>query len=63
MRLPIVINCTFIGVKRFFFFLNLGFAHSDVCDLLVHFLAETSDKIIKYSISFLSCMQSFVRCL
>ena len=47
MRLLIVINCTFIGIKRYiFFFLNLGFAHSNVCDLLVHFLAETFDKII-----------------
>ena len=47
MRLLIVINYTFIGIKRYiFFFLNLGFAHSDVCDLLVHFLAETSDKKI-----------------
>ena len=45
MTLLIVINCTFIGIKRFFF-LNLEFTHSDVCNLLVHFLAETSDKII-----------------
>ena len=46
MTLLIVINCTFIGIKRYIFLLNLEFTHSDVCNLLVHFLAETSDKII-----------------
>ena len=42
MTLLIVINCTFIGIKRYFI-LNLEFAHSDVCNLLVHSLAVTSD--------------------
>ena len=49
MTLLIIINCTFIGIKRYIYiyiFLNLEFAHSDVCNLLVHFLAKTSDKII-----------------
>ena len=32
--------------KEIYFFFNLGFAHSNVCNLLVHFLAETSDMII-----------------
>ena len=45
MTLLIVINCTFIGIKRYFI-LNLEFAHSDVCNLLVHSLAVTSDQII-----------------
>ena len=45
MTLLIVINCTFIEIKRFFF-LNIKFAHSDVCNLLVHSLDVMSDQII-----------------
>ena len=45
MMLLIVINCTFIVIK-IYFILNLEFAHSDVCKLLVHSLNATSDQII-----------------
>ena len=45
MTLLIVINYTFIVIKRFFF-LNLEFVHSDVCNLLVYSLTVTSDQII-----------------
>ena len=41
----IVINCTFIEIKRYFI-LNLEFAHSYVCKHLVHSLTATSDQII-----------------
>ena len=50
MTLLIVINCTFIVIKKFFLsFMNHEFAHSGVCNFLVHSLAEPSemsDKII-----------------
>ena len=46
MMLLIVINYTFIGIKRYFIFLSLDFAHSDVCNLLVPFLVVSSDQII-----------------
>ena len=50
MTLFIVINCTFIVIKKnFLSFLNHEFAHSGVCNFLVHSLAEPSemfDKII-----------------
>ena len=46
MTLLIVINCTFIIIKRCFNFLILNFAHSNVCNLLVHSLTVTSDQII-----------------
>ena len=32
--------------KEIFYFLNLEFVHSDVCDLLVYSLTVTSDQII-----------------
>ena len=50
MTFLIVINCTFIVIKKIFLsFLNHEFAHSGVCNFLVHSLAEPSemsDKII-----------------
>ena len=49
MTLLIVIECNLIGIKRDFSFLNHELAHSDICNFLVHPLAElseTSDKII-----------------
>ena len=46
MTLLIVINCTFIGNKEIFYFLNLDFADSDVCNLLVYSLTVTSNQII-----------------
>ena len=53
MTQPIVIKCNLIGIKRDFFFLNHELTHSDICNFLVHPLAElseTSDKIInKYT--------------
>ena len=53
MTLLIVIECSLIGIKRDFFFLNHELAHSDICNFIVHPLAElfeTSDKIInKYT--------------
>ena len=46
MTLLIVINSTFIVIKRYFIFLNLEFVHSDVCSLLVYSLTVTSDQIL-----------------
>ena len=45
MKLLIVINCTFIVIKRYFIFQILNFAHSDVYNLLVSSLTVTSDQI------------------
>ena len=45
MTLLIVINGTFIVIKRYFIFRILNFAHSDVCNLLVSSLTVTSDQI------------------
>ena len=42
MTLLIVINCTFIGIKIFFFFLLHEFVYSDVHNFLVRSLAELS---------------------
>ena len=53
MTLLIIIECNLIGIKRDFFFLNHELAHSNICNFLVHPLAElseTSDKTInKYT--------------
>ena len=43
MALLIVTNCTFIGIKRNFSFLNHEFAYSDVCNFLVHSPVELSE--------------------
>ena len=40
MTLLIVINCTFIGIKKIFLFLARKFVYSDVCKFLVCSLAE-----------------------
>ena len=58
MTLLFVINYTFIGIKRdFLFFFSHEFAHSDVCNFLVHSLAKLSkmfDKIInKHTVHYL----------
>ena len=42
MTLLIVINCTFIGIKKMFSFLAHEFVYSDVCNFLVRSLAELS---------------------
>ena len=44
MTLLIVINCTFAGIKKIFlfFFFTHEFVYSDVCNFLVHSLAELS---------------------
>ena len=42
MTLLIVINCTFIGIKKIFLFLAREFVYSNVCNFLVCSLAELS---------------------
>ena len=41
MTLLIVINCTFVGIKKIFFFVH-EFVYSDVCNFLARSLTELS---------------------
>ena len=50
MTLLIVINCTFIGIKIFFF--KHEFVYSDVCNFLVCFLAELSASLLPRCLAF-----------
>ena len=52
MALLIVINCTFIGIKNFFF-LKHEFVYSDVCNFLVRSLAELSVFLLSRCSAFL----------
>ena len=65
MILLIVVEGNLIGIKRNFFYLNHELAHSDICNFLVHPLAEpfgTSDKIInKYTFCHLEIDNTFFK--
>ena len=51
MTLLIVINCTFIGIKKFFF-LAPEFVYSDVNNFLVHSLVELSVFLLPRCLAF-----------